>query len=144
MVGRLSGIWPRVGFSVFLFFFLFMFFLFHFSFSFLFSIWNTQTKFKFLFWISYSQSQLYNPNPTIFNILFSFHYLILAIIDDYYNFLSHFLFYIFIYNLRSNLSYVFNKMHPNKITSKRCTFLYLFIGCLTNLISLIDYKKEGS
>jgi hypothetical protein len=40
--------------------------------------------------------------------------------------------------------YVFNKMHHHKIISKRSTFLYLFIGYLTNLVSLIDYEKGGS
>jgi hypothetical protein len=53
----------------------------------------------------------YNPNvninPTIFNIIIysPSHYLILAINDFITNFFSHFLFYIFIYILRSNLSY---------------------------------------
>jgi hypothetical protein len=59
-------------------------------------------------------------------------------------FLSYFLFYIFIYNLRSNLSYVFRKMHHNKIISKRCTILYLSIGYLTNLLPLVDCEKEGN
>jgi hypothetical protein len=64
-----------------------------------------------------------NINPTKYNIIiFPFLYLIQAIIDDYYNFLSHFLFYIFIYNLGSN------KMYPIHIISMRCTFLYLFMG----------------
>jgi hypothetical protein len=32
-------------------------------------------------------------------------------------------------------------MHHNKFISTRCTFLYLFIGYLTNLIPLSDYEK---
>jgi hypothetical protein len=85
------------------------FVFFSFLFSFLFPIWNSQTNFKSLFWISNLQSP-HNPfvitNPTNFNIIIysPTHYLILGVINDYYNFLSHFLFYVFIYNLRSNLS----------------------------------------
>jgi hypothetical protein len=36
---------------------------------------------------------------------------------------------------------LFNKMHHNKIISMRCTFLYLFICYLTNIISLIEYAQ---
>jgi hypothetical protein len=88
-----------------------------------------------------------NINPTIFIIIIGSpsHYLILEVIIDYYNFLYHVLFYIFIYNLRLNLSYVFNKMHHNKIISKRCTFLYSFIGYLTNWLwkgrVLINFQR---
>jgi hypothetical protein len=37
--------------------------------------------------------------------------------------------------------HVFNNMHHNHIINKRCTFLYLFIDYLINLITSIDYKK---
>jgi hypothetical protein len=40
--------------------------------------------------------------------------------------------------------YVFHKMHHHKITIKRSTFLYLFIGPLTNLVLSIDYEEERS
>jgi hypothetical protein len=39
---------------------------------------------------------------------------------------------------------VFNKVPHNKVISERCTFLYLFIYCLINLVPLIDYEKERS
>jgi hypothetical protein len=40
--------------------------------------------------------------------------------------------------------YVFNKVPHNKVINERCTFLYLFIGCLINLVPLIDYEKKRS
>jgi hypothetical protein len=40
--------------------------------------------------------------------------------------------------------YVFNKIPHNKAINERCTFLYLFIGCLINLVPLIDYEKKRS
>jgi hypothetical protein len=40
--------------------------------------------------------------------------------------------------------YVFHKMHHHKIINKRSTFLYLFIGHLTNLVLSIDHEEEGS
>jgi predicted AlkP superfamily pyrophosphatase or phosphodiesterase len=40
--------------------------------------------------------------------------------------------------------YVFNKVSHNKVISERCTFLYLFIGCLINLVTLIDYENKRS
>ena len=40
--------------------------------------------------------------------------------------------------------YVFHKMHHHKIIIKRSTFLYLFIGHLTNLVLSIDHEEEGS
>jgi hypothetical protein len=55
-----------------------------------------------------------------------------------------FYFLFFIYNLRSNLSYDFNKMPHNNIIRKGCSFIYLFIGHSINLMPLIDYEKEGS
>jgi hypothetical protein len=38
--------------------------------------------------------------------------------------------------------YVFHKMPHHKIIIKRSTFLYLFIGHLTNLVPSIDYEEE--
>jgi hypothetical protein len=68
-------------------------FLFCYFFSILFSFPNSNIQIKFLSWISNSQTQLYNPNSTIFNILLSFHYLILSIIDRFnISFFSHFMF----------------------------------------------------
>jgi hypothetical protein len=40
--------------------------------------------------------------------------------------------------------YVFDKIHHYKVIGKRCTFLYLFIGYLANLVPLIDYEKKMS
>jgi hypothetical protein len=37
---------------------------------------------------------------------------------------------------------VFNKVSHNKVIHKRYIFLYLFIGYLINLVTLIDYEKE--
>jgi hypothetical protein len=54
-----------------------------------------------------------------------------------------FLIFCFIFSLkilRSNLSYVFNKMPHTKLKAGDASFHYLFIGCLTNLILLIDYE----
>jgi hypothetical protein len=48
--------------------------------------------------------------------------------------------YIFIYNLRLNLSY--DSFISIKIIGMICTFLYFFIGYLTNLIPLSDYENE--
>jgi hypothetical protein len=39
---------------------------------------------------------------------------------------------------------VFNKVPHKKVIHKRCTFLYLFIGYLINLVPLIGYEKKGS
>jgi hypothetical protein len=36
---------------------------------------------------------------------------------------------------------VFNKVPHNKVIHKRCTLLYLFIGYLINLVTLIDDEK---
>ena len=38
--------------------------------------------------------------------------------------------------------YVFDKIHHNKVIGKSCTFFYLFLGYLTNLVPLIDYEKK--
>jgi hypothetical protein len=51
-----------------------------------------------------------------------------------------FYFYVFILKIGS-LIYVFNKMYYYKTIGKRSTFLHLFIGYLTNLVTLIDYEK---
>jgi hypothetical protein len=39
---------------------------------------------------------------------------------------------------------MFNKVPHKKVISERCTFLYLFIYYLINLVPLIDYEKERS
>jgi hypothetical protein len=36
------------------------------------------------------------------------------------------------------------KVPHNKVISEWCTFLYLFIGCLIHLVTLIDYDKKRS
>jgi hypothetical protein len=60
-----------------------------------------------------------------------------------YYFPCHFLLYVFYLKLEVKF-YVFHKMHHHKITIKRSTFLYLFVGYLTNLVPLIDYETEMS
>jgi hypothetical protein len=40
--------------------------------------------------------------------------------------------------------YAFNKVPHNKVIHMQCTYLYLFIGYLINLVTLNDYKKKGS
>jgi hypothetical protein len=73
-----------------------------------------------------------NINLTFFNItmLFSFYFQILELINDYYNFLSHFLFY----NSRLNLSYD-SLISIKCITTKSSArdahfFIYLWVSWL--------------
>jgi hypothetical protein len=52
---------------------------------------------------------------------------------------------IFMFSFKiGGLIYVFNKIYYHKTIDKRSSFLYLFIGYLTNLVPLIDYEKERS
>jgi hypothetical protein len=101
-----------------------------------FSISNIQAKFNLCFEFQMSNLK-YNPNvninPTIFNIIIysPSHYLILAINAFITTFLSHFLFYMFIYNLRSHLSYdsfIWIKCLTTKSSAWDAYFcIYLFV-----------------
>jgi hypothetical protein len=56
-----------------------------------------------------------------------------------------FLTFYFMFSFKmGGLIYVFNKIYYHKIIIMRSTFLYLFIGYITNLVPLIDYEKERS
>jgi hypothetical protein len=86
-----------------------------------------------------------NINYIVYNIIiyyFSYH-LFMEGINGFIkiSFLSFY--FMFSFKIGGQI-YVFNKMHHHKIIIKRSTFLYLFIGYLTNLVPLIDYEKEGS
>ena len=86
-----------------------------------------------------------NINTTICNIFICFpsYY---SIMGEIMNLLSFPLFLLILYFIFSFIIwdqiYVFNKVPHNKVISKRCTFLYLFISYLTNLVPLIDYEKK--
>jgi hypothetical protein len=88
-----------------------------------------------------------NINTTICNIFICFpsYY---SIMSEIMNLLSFPLFLLIFYFIFSFIIwdqiYVFNKVPHNKVISKRCTFLYLFIDYLTNLVPLIDYEKKGT
>jgi hypothetical protein len=57
-------------------------------------------------------------------------------------FFTYFLFYISIYNLRSNLSYdAFIQIKCITQLYQHEMYISLFIGYLTNLILLIEYEK---
>jgi hypothetical protein len=146
-VGLSRGqMWPKSWLLHFSFFSLF-----HFIFYFLsFPNSNVQAKFKcFEFQISNIQ---HNPNVNIninicnIFIYFPSYYSIMGELMNLLLFLfvfTYFMFYVFIYNLRSNLSYE-SFIQIKCITQNdimRCIFLYLFIGYLTNLILLLEYEK---
>jgi hypothetical protein len=86
-----------------------------------------------------------NINSTVYNIIiysFPFH-LFMEGINGFITIPFLIFYFMFSFKIGGQI-YVFNKMHHHKIISKRSTFLYLFIGYLTNLVSLIDYEKGGS
>jgi hypothetical protein len=116
-----------------LFYFLFMFFISNFQFLF-----QIQTWFNFLFefqtLFSKHISNVDRNHIFIFIIIIITiiiylhpHHLILKGINDYHNYLSQSLFYVFS-KLRSNLNYIFNKRHHTKLlTRNQLFFIYLLV-----------------
>jgi hypothetical protein len=86
-----------------------------------------------------------NINSIVYNIIiYSFPYhLFMEGINGFIKSSFLILYFMFSFKIGGQI-YVFNKMHHHKIINKRSTFLYLFIGHLTNLVLSIDYEDERS